>query len=283
VFWPGPGITKGELLRYYARVSPWLLPAVADRPLVMKRFPNGVLGKSFYQQRAPDEVPAGVRVATVADDAEAVPRLVGGSLQTLLYMTQLAAISQDPWFSRVQAPDAADYVALDLDPMPGVSFSQVLEVARAVRDELTGLDVVAVPKTSAPRACTCTCPCGRTRPTPPGSSSASSSRPSWPPRHPRLATVERVVAKRAARSTWTTCRTSRARRSPRPTARARASFAGVSTPLDWHENRRGAAPEDFTVRTVWTASRGVGDLWAPARTGRGVDLRAALERLARRW
>ena len=62
VFWPTDGYTKGDLLRFYARVSPWLLPVIADRPLVMKRFPNGVNGKAFYQQRAPDVVPPGIRV-----------------------------------------------------------------------------------------------------------------------------------------------------------------------------------------------------------------------------
>ena len=72
VFWPASGLTKGDLLRYYARVSRWLLPVIADRPLVMKRYPNGVLGKAFYQQRAPrPAVPAGVNVQVVevrADD-----------------------------------------------------------------------------------------------------------------------------------------------------------------------------------------------------------------------
>ena len=78
VFWPSEGLTKGDLLRYYVRASPWLLPAVADRPLVMKRFPNGVKGKAFYQQRAPDEAPSGIRIDRIADDGEpdgSMPRL----------------------------------------------------------------------------------------------------------------------------------------------------------------------------------------------------------------
>ena len=283
VFWPGPGITKGELLRYYARVSPWLLPAVADRPLVMKRFPNGVLGKSFYQQRAPDEVPAGVRVATVADDDEAVPRLVGGSLQTLLYMAQLAAISQDPWFSRVQAPDVADYVALDLDPMPGVPFSQVLEVARAVRDDLTALDVVAVPKTSGSSGLHVYLPLRPDTPYAAGQLFCQLIATIVATRHPRLATVERVVAKRG-RTVYVDYLQNIQGKTIATAYSARASeFAGVSTPLDWHEIDEALHPEDFTVRTVWDRFTRVGDLWAPARTGRGVDLRAALERLARRW
>ncbi len=101
-FWPDREMTKGSLLRYYVEVSPYLLPAVGDRPLVMKRFPNGVGGKAFYQQRSREErPPAGVRIETLEDRLDPIgepdaKRLIGGSLTTLLYMTQIAAISQDP-------------------------------------------------------------------------------------------------------------------------------------------------------------------------------------------
>ncbi len=88
-------------MRYYVRVAPFLLPVVEDRPLIMKRFPNGIDGQAFYQQRAPDRVPPGVRTATMPGDVEVPSRVIGGNLITLLYLTQLAAISQDPWFSRV--------------------------------------------------------------------------------------------------------------------------------------------------------------------------------------
>jgi bifunctional non-homologous end joining protein LigD len=84
IFWPKVGITKGELLRYYVQISPWLLPVLKDRPLVMKRFPNGVTGKAFYQQRAPEDVPAGVRVEALPEDDEVPARLIGGDLITLL-------------------------------------------------------------------------------------------------------------------------------------------------------------------------------------------------------
>ena len=70
VFWPDPGITKGELLRFYLRMAPYILPVVEDRPLVMKRFPNGVDGKSFYQHRAPDPLPDGLRVTEIRESPE---------------------------------------------------------------------------------------------------------------------------------------------------------------------------------------------------------------------
>ncbi|MGH7717341.1 MAG: non-homologous end-joining DNA ligase, partial [Gemmatimonadaceae bacterium] len=88
VFFPGDGYTKGDVMRYYARVAPVILPAIADRPLVLKRYPNGIEGESFFQQNAPppEQLPDGVRVETIRNDAgERQRRIVGGDLPTLLY------------------------------------------------------------------------------------------------------------------------------------------------------------------------------------------------------
>ena len=102
LFWPKQKLTKGDLFRYYVRVAPFILPAIADRPLVMKRFPNGVAGKPFYQHRAAGRAGRRARRGR-RRRRERGRRSSAASLKTLLYMTQLAAISQDPWFSRVQS------------------------------------------------------------------------------------------------------------------------------------------------------------------------------------
>ena len=202
LFWPKLKITKGDLLRYYATVAPLILPVVADRPLVMKRFPNGVDGAAFYQQKKQKEQPPdGVRVEVLPDDLDPMSepgaqRLIGGNLITLLYMTQLAAISQDPWFSRVQSPLDADYVALDLDPDDHAPFSRVLDVARWVRDELESLKVTAVPKTSGSSGLHIYMPL------PPGTSYESGQlfcqiiATVVAAKHPKVATVERKVKAR---------------------------------------------------------------------------------------
>lgn len=280
VYWPGPGITKGELMRYYVRVSPWILPAVAERPLVMKRFPDGVTGKTFYQQRAPDEVPEGVRVEWTEDGGERLPRLVGGSLLTLLYMTQLGAISQDPWFSRVDAPGEADEAALDLDPMPGVPFSHVRDVARAIGDVLDALGVPAVPKTSGASGLHIYIPLA------PGTSYESSQlfcrivATIVAERHPGLASVERAVGRRG-RTVYVDYLQNIQGKTLATAYSARASeFAGVSMPLAWAELETDVRPEDFTVRTAFERFARVGDLWAPMHEGPRVDLRDVLERLA---
>jgi bifunctional non-homologous end joining protein LigD len=150
IFWPKGKLTKGDLLRYYVKVSPFLLPVVRNRPLIMKRYPNGIDAPPFFQHKAPEKVPAGVRTAAVPGDSVAA-RPIGGDLMTLLYMAQLAAISQDPWFSRVESPRMADHCAIDLDPMPDVKLQQIIDAARWVRDELARLKVPGFPKTSGSR------------------------------------------------------------------------------------------------------------------------------------
>ena len=127
--------------------------------MVMKRFPNGVDGEPFYQHRAMD-VPRGIRTADIEHSDGAKAQLIGGDLLTLLYMAQIAAISQDPWFSRVQSLEYADYVAIDLDPAPGVTFEDDAR-RRTMGSRRAGVDWRRRDsrRRPAPRGCTSTSRC----------------------------------------------------------------------------------------------------------------------------
>ena len=149
VFFPKKKFTKGDLMRYYAQVAPMVLPVMADRPLVLKRFPNGVTGQAFFQQNAGDNTPAGVRVETIETEGGSTNlRIVGGNLTTLLYTVQLGSVSVDPWHARVQSLDHADYSILDLDPGPRAPFKRVIEVAKWVRETMDELGLSGALKTS---------------------------------------------------------------------------------------------------------------------------------------
>ncbi len=282
VFWPGGGFTKGDLLRYYARVSPWLLPVIADRPLVMKRYPNGVLGKAFYQQRAPDSVPPGVRVEVVEGDEDEdgpTPRLVGGSLLTLLYAAQLGAISFDPWFSRVHAPSHADFAAIDLDPMPGVPFAQVRDVARWVHEALVMLNVPAALKTSGSSGLHIYVPLAPETTYESGQLLCQIVATAVASQHPAVATVERAVARRG-RTVYVDYLQNIEGKTLACAYSARASqFAGVSTPLAWDELEQDFRPEDFTIDNAFARFDEVGDLWNPVLQGPPADLRDVIARL----
>jgi bifunctional non-homologous end joining protein LigD len=276
VFWPSSGLTKGALMRYYAWAAPYILPAVEDRPLVMRRFPDGVRGKAFYQQRAPDAVPAGVRVQTLAVDREVPSRLVGGSLATLLFMTQLGAISQDPWFSRVASLDEADHVVLDLDPMPGVAFSTVVDVARWIHDELERIGTPSVPKTSGAQGLHVYVPLPPRTSYETGRLFCEIVATLVAGRHPRVATVERAVDARGRRVYIDYLQNLRGKTLATAYSVRATDDAGVSAPLTWREVHAGVDRRDFRLLHMPERVRAVGDLWAALRASPGADLAAIL-------
>jgi bifunctional non-homologous end joining protein LigD len=276
VFWPSLGLTKGALMRYYAWASPYILPAVADRALIMRRFPEGVRGKAFYQQRAPDDVPRGVRVETLPVDREVPSRLIGGALATLLFMTQIAAISQDPWFSRVGSLDDADHVVLDLDPMPGVPFTTVVEVARWVHDELERVGTPSLPKTSGAQGLHIYIPLPPHTSYEAGRLFCELIATLVADRHPRIATVERAVDARGRRVYVDYLQNMRGKTLATAYSARATDDAGVSAPLTWAEVHAGVDRRDFTLRTMPDRVRAAGDLWKALRTSRGADLAAIL-------
>ncbi len=279
VFWPEGRRTKGDLLRYYTRVAPLILPVIDRRPLVMKRLPSGVDGQAFYQHRAPDAVPAGVHIETLPGD-DVPARLIGGSLTTLLYMAQLASISMDPFFSTVDALHTPDMVAIDLDPQPGATFAQILDVARWVHEVLGRAGVTGFPKTSGSEGLHIFVPLAPGTPYQAGMLFCQIVATMVSSAHPQVATVERAVRKRKPGTIYVDYLQNVEGKTLACAYSARASqFAGVSTPLTWDEVHGEVRPEHFTIATVIDRIRAVGDLWAGTRQHEGADLIGALERL----
>jgi bifunctional non-homologous end joining protein LigD len=280
VFWPELKLTKGDLLRYYVRISPYILPVVAGRPLVMKRYPNGINSQAFYQHRAPDPLPANIPTVSWPDD-DVPSRIVGGSLKTLLYQTQLAAISEDPWFSKAATPQFVEDIAFDLDPMPGTSFDTVLDVARWLRDELGHVGVTGVPKTSGadglhvyvrmpPKT---TYEAGRIW--------AQIVATMVATKHPKVATVERVVRKRGAKVYVDYLQNIEGKTLACAYSARASAFAGASTPVTWKEVDEGLDRRDFTIQTLPDRLASVGDLWKPVLSGKPANLRLVEKYLSR--
>jgi bifunctional non-homologous end joining protein LigD len=273
------GFTKGDVLRHYVRVAPLILPVMADRPLVLKRFPDGINGEAFYQQKAPSSPPRGVRVETIEDaDGDSVDRLVGGALATLLYQVQLGTISVDPWHARVQSLDFADYSVIDLDPGPRAKFDRVVEIATFVKDELDRLGLHGAIKTSGASGLHIFLPL------PPRTSNESAliiaqivaTRVAQS--HPKEATVERKVAERPKSTVYVDYLQNILGKSVAAAYAVRARpGATVSTPLAWSELTSKLDPTDFTIETVSARFARIGDLWAPALEERNTA--AALKAL----
>jgi bifunctional non-homologous end joining protein LigD len=272
VWFPGRagGYTKGDVLRHYVRVEPFVVPVMADRPLVLKRFPDGINGEAFYQQKAPANPPNGVRVETIEDaDGDRVERLVGGSLATLLYQVQLGTISIDPWHARVKSLGFADYSVIDLDPGPRAKFERVVEVATFVKEELDRLGLVAALKTSGASGLHIFLPL------PPRTSNeaalliAQLVATRVANGHPKEATVERTVRDRPKATVYVDYLQNVLGKSVAAAYAVRARpGATVSTPLEWSELTPKLDPTDFTIETVGERYGRVGDLWAKAMAER---------------
>jgi len=277
-FWPGgsertrPTLTKGDLLRHYVRVAPVILPVLADRPLVMKRFPNGIAGKPFYQHRAPDKVPEGVRIERVTTGTETRPHLVGGSLTTLLYTAQLGSISQDPWFSRVESPEFIDHVAIDLDPPDGLPYGRVLDVARWVRDALARLKATGFAKTSGAGGLHVYVPLPPRTTYASGLLFAQIVATLVAEQHPAQATIERSIKARGRRIYVDYMQNGLGKTLASAYSARASEFAGVSTPITWEEVEEGVSPQDFTVANFEQRLESAGDPWRGLRTAKGPDL-----------
>jgi bifunctional non-homologous end joining protein LigD len=148
VFWPEEGYTKGDLLEYYRAVSPWLLPWLRDRPVVLTRFPDGIAGKSFFQKDAPDYIPGWIRTARMrTDEGRDIDHFVCDDVETLLYVANLAAIPLHIYAGRAGAADRADWSVIDLDPK-GAPFAWVARLAGALHELCEEIGLPSFCKTS---------------------------------------------------------------------------------------------------------------------------------------
>jgi bifunctional non-homologous end joining protein LigD len=264
VFFPDEGYTKGDLMRFYAALSPEVLPVVRNRPLVLKRYPDGIEGPSFFQHRPGEEVPPAVRVEAVEDtETEDPRRFVGGDLATLLYTVQLGAVSVDPWHGRVGSTGFADYSVIDLDPGDGVPFSRVVKVARWVKEEMDALGLVGAVKTSGATGLHIFLPLPPRTPGDAARLLAQLVATRVAEAHPREATVVRAVKERPKGTVYVDYLQNEVGKTVAGAYAVRARpGAPVSTPLAWDELRPGLDPRRFTLRTVPARVAEVGDLWA---------------------
>jgi bifunctional non-homologous end joining protein LigD len=264
-FFKRPTRTKGDMLRYYASMSPYILPAMAERPLVLKRFPDGAGGQAFYQQTPENDTPEGVRVETVTLEGKDYRRLVGGNLMTLLYTIQLGAISYDPWHGPWDAPDTVDYTVIDLDPGPGATFKRVVEVALAVREEMDALQLHGALKTSGSRGVHIYLPLPAGTPAYAGQLLAEVVATRVAEKHPKIATVVRMTKNRPRATIYVDYLQNIPGKTVAGVYAVRAKpHATVSAPLRWEELTPDLSPRDFHIGNMLARVQEVGDLWAQA-------------------
>ena len=273
-FWPELGITKGDLIQYYADVAPLLLPHIRQRAMVMKRYPHGAAGEFFFMKRAPSPRPDWIRICRIDHDSGNVidfPMI--DDLPSLLWVINLGCIDLNQWYATCDDVDRPDYLHFDLDP-GSASWPQVLESARIMNDALTTLKMPAYAKTTGSKGIHVYVPIVRGPTQKDVWTFAKALAQELAGRHPALMTSVYKVASRPKgrvlvdynQNAWG--RTLASVYSVRPHPRA-----CVSTPITWKEVDKGVQIEDFRLDNVRTRFKKVGDLFKPLlkRTGR-VDL-----------
>jgi len=272
VFWPDHGITKGDLIQFYIDVAPVLLPHLASRAMVMKRYPNGIGGNFFFMKRAPSPRPEWIETCAIEHaSGNVIDFPVIRDLPSLLWVINLGCIDLNPWYARCDDVDRPDYLHFDLDPVKAASWEQILETAVVVHDALTNLKLPSFIKTTGSRGFHIYVPIIRGPTQKEVWSFAKQLATSLASLRPDLITAEYRISKRPTKrvlvdynqNAWG--RTLASVYSVRPQPRAT-----VSTPITWKELKKGVRIEDFRMDNVRERIKKIGDLWAPllAETGR---------------
>ena len=280
VFWPQEGFTKGDLVAYYFNVGPTILPYLAGRPLTLKRMPNGVAGRAFFQKDAPDHTPAWMtRCAIEPEDGRIDEMLVAEARPDLLFIVNLGCIELHPLHSRCERYDRPDYLVVDLDPMAPAGFEEALAVAAHVHVLLERLGLRGYPKTSGATGVQVYVPVDHKH--------------SYDETRELAERMGRLIAEAAPDSVtmeWAVERRGRKVFFDHNMNRRAASLAAaycvrpepgatVSAPISWEEVRAGSVrPGDFTMSTIFRRLDRVGDLFRGVVSD-GQDLDPVLARL----
>jgi bifunctional non-homologous end joining protein LigD len=265
VFFPELGLTKRDLLQYYADVSPWLLPHLRDRAMVMKRYPHGATGEFFFMKRAPSPRPAWIETCAIDHGSKGVIDFpVIQDLPALLWVVNLGCIDLNQWYARCDDVDRPDYLHFDLDPVPGADFERVRETALLLRRALEALGMPCLVKTTGSRGLHLYVPIERGPLQKEVWGVARFLAASLERTFPALVTAEYRVARRPHgrvlvdynQNAWGRTLASVYSVRPRP-------LATVSTPVTWAEVERGVTIEDFRLDNVPARLRQQGDLFAP--------------------
>jgi bifunctional non-homologous end joining protein LigD len=280
VYFPAAGFTKGDLLQYYADVAPLLVPYVADRAMVLKRYPGGIDQEFFYMKRTPPGAPAWLRRCSIAHGSgNVIDFPVIDDLAGLLWTINLGCIDLNEWYARCDDIDRPDYVHFDLDPVEGTPFATVREVALRVREGLEGIGMKPVVKTTGSSGMHVYVAIVRGPLQKEVWTFAKAFAQALERTYPEIVTAEYKIAKRPAGRVLVDYNQNRWGATLASVYSVRAKpLATVSTPVTWDEVEVGIELDDFRLDNVRERFAAVGDLWAPVNAKRGrFDLAPFLE------
>jgi len=282
VFWPDEGYTKTDLVAYYDAVSPWLLPYLKERPLVLTRYPDGITGKSFFQKDAPEWTPPWVRTARIhASDVDRdIDYFIVDDRESLRYVANLGTIPLHLWGSRLTSLDNPNWLVLDLDPK-GAPFTDVVKVARALHGILDDLGLPSYVKTSGATGLHIVLPLGAGYDYEITRTFARLLAVVGVQAEPEISTIARPLRSRGGKVYIDFGQNGRGQTVVAPFSARPLPSAPVSCPLRWEEVTAKLDPRRFTIKTAPARLEKMGDPLAPVLTGR-IDVASTLKKLEHR-
>lgn len=279
VLFPEDGLTKAELVAYYRDVSPWLLPYLKDRPLMLTRYPDGIHGKSFFQKALPLKAPRFVRSVRLRNEEERrdVDQLVCDDVRTLEWLANLATLPLHLGAGRVGSLSRADWAVIDFDPK-GAPFAHVIELALTLHELCESAGLPNFVKTSGSSGLHVLIPLGRQVDHTGARQLAELLSTLVVHRHPGISTLERALPKREGKVYVDAFQNGDGKLIAAPFCVRPFPTAPVSMTLEWREVKPGLSPRQFTVRDAVARLQRVGDPMAPVLT-LTPDLGAALAKL----
>ena len=282
VLFPDDGITKGELVEYYAQVADAMLPYLKDRPIAMARYPDGITRQRSFQKNPGKYFPDWITSVEVKKEGGTLRHVVCDKAATLLYLANQAVIEFHVFLSRVDSLECADQVVVDFDPPDNDGFDQARQCALWLRSLLEDeLGLISYVKTTGGKGLHVHVPLNRKQGFEETRTFAREASQVLAARHPDVVTVEQRVQARGHRVYADVMRDAYAQTVVAPfTVRARPG-AHVATPLHWAEVEDPAlAPGRFTPRTVPERLASIDDPWADMTRHR-YDIAAAHNRLTK--
>jgi bifunctional non-homologous end joining protein LigD len=260
IYWPDEKLTKFDLLSYYLRVADYIMPYLQDRPAILQRYPRGIKAPMFFQQDL-DSAPEFIKTARLVNqEGRELDYGVYSTIGSVLHFVTLGTIEQHPWHSTVKRLDKPDWIAIDLDPKKA-PWENVLQVALVVKEVADEIGLQAFPKTSGSSGIHIYVPLKPANESEEVGEFARLFASEVARRAPKIATVERTIAKRKSTQVYVDWMQNARGKSLAAVFTARAKpKATVSMPLTWQQISKGVKIDDFTITNVPELLK-KGDAW----------------------
>lgn len=274
VFWPEQGYTKGDVIKYYQAVAEFILPHLKDRPLSLKRNPNGIKDSGFYHKDAGEDAPSFVKVYPFQNEEKIIDYIVCNNEATLVYLANLGCIEMNPWNNRYQKEDKPDWMAIDLDPGDDNTFNQVIEVAQTCKNLLDKGNLAACCKTSGASGIHIYVPLKARYDYEAVKDFGKFFMQKVEELLPAITTLERTKSKRGKKIYLDYLQNNRGQTLASAYSIRPVAAASVSTPIEWEELNNKLDPGNFTIKNMNSRLKSKGDLFREVLTANN-DLKAA--------